>query len=209
MRDVQTITQQGILRTYRWYAPVYNLLFGAILQQGRRRMAEIVCAKGPLNILEIGVGTGLVLSEYPVAAEVHGIDICSDMLALAADRIQTLQGRSVHLSRMNAEAMGFRDNTFDVVTMPYVLSVTPDPHQLIREAARVCRPGGAIVVLNHFSGSAWWRIAETIVGIFSDRLGFRSTFRLEDYFNSEWTIESTQSVNLLGLSKIVVFRNDQ
>jgi len=92
-------------------------------------------------VLEIGVGTGLTLGRYPRCAEIHGIDVSGQMLRRARRRIARLAGRRIHLVHMDAEAMAFPDGAFDCVTLPYVLSVTPDPWRLVAEARRVCRPG--------------------------------------------------------------------
>jgi phosphatidylethanolamine/phosphatidyl-N-methylethanolamine N-methyltransferase len=89
-----------------------------------------------------------------------------------------------------------------------VLSVTPRPAELVREIRRICKPGGTIVVLNHFSGSRFWWLMERAFRSAAEHVGFRSDFRYEEQILShDWQVLSIESVNLLGLSKLVVLKN--
>jgi phosphatidylethanolamine/phosphatidyl-N-methylethanolamine N-methyltransferase len=109
---------------------------------------------------------------------------------------------------MDAEAMSFDDASFDVVTIPYVLSVTPNPEKLVAEARRVCRKGGTIFVLNHFSGSRFWWPLERAVRPVADKIGFRSDFSFGDQIlRYDWEVRSVKSVNLMGLSRLVEIGN--
>ncbi len=199
---------RDVTQTYRRYAPFYDRLFGAVLEPGRRRLTEAVGLLAPSSILEVGVGTGLTLAHYPAAARVTGIDLSDPMLALARQRARTMPERCIELHAMDAERMDFADHSFDCVTVPYVLSVTPDPHRLVRELRRVCKPGGRIVILNHFSGGRFWWLLERAARGLADRLGFRSEFSYETHILAhDWQVESVAEVNLMALSKLVVIRN--
>lgn len=205
---MKSITQDNVISTYRLYAPLYDKLFGAILEPGRRALSETVHSLRPATILELGVGTGLTLGRYPSAAAVTGIDISPEMLEVARRRIAQLPGRNIRLHAMNAESLDFPDGAFDCVTLPYVLSVTPNPDRLVAETRRVCRKDGAIVILNHFSGSRFWWLLECAVRPMADRIGFRSDFSYEEQVLArDWLVESVRAVNFLGLSKLVAIRN--
>lgn len=202
------ISVDNVVDTYRFYAPLYDRLFGAVLEPGRRALTEAVCAMQPNSILEVGVGTGLTLERYPASASVVGIDISHEMLEIARERAEKLAGRSIHLASMNAEAMDFPDGSFDCVAIPYVLSVTPNPERLVAEIRRVCRKGGAILILNHFSGSRFWWFLERAVRSLANKIGFRSDFCFdEQILKYDWEILSVKKVNFLGLSRLVVIRN--
>jgi phosphatidylethanolamine/phosphatidyl-N-methylethanolamine N-methyltransferase len=141
---------------------------------------------------------------------VIGIDVSRQMLERARWRAAQLPGRDIHLLLMNAEHMEFGDDSFDCVTVPYVLSVTPNPARLVQEVRRVCRAGGTILILNHFSGSRFWWLMERAVRSMADRIGFRSDFSFEEHILAHgWQVESVQPVNLFGLSRLVVLRNDK
>jgi phosphatidylethanolamine/phosphatidyl-N-methylethanolamine N-methyltransferase len=203
-----TLSRDAIIAAYRRYAPMYDKLFGAVLEPGRRAMAEAVSMAGPQRILEVGVGTGLTLHRYPASCRTTGIDICEDMLAIAVRRAACLRHRDIRLEAMDAEAMRFDDGAFDCVTVPYVLSVTPNPHRLVAEIRRVCKKGGLILVLNHFSGARGWQLLESYARFASARLGFRSKFDLNDnVLNHSWHVESIKTVNIFGLSRLVAIRN--
>lgn len=202
------ISVDNVVSTYRFYAPLYDSLFGAVLEPGRRALTEAVNAIKPSSILEVGVGTGLTLARYPASASVVGIDISDEMLNIARDRAAKMPERSIHLAAMNAEAMDFPDGSFDCVAIPYVLSVTPHPERLVAEIRRVCRKGGTILIVNHFSGSRFWWFMERAVHKLAARIGFRSSFCFdEQILKYDWKIESVKKVNLFGLSRLVTIRN--
>jgi phosphatidylethanolamine/phosphatidyl-N-methylethanolamine N-methyltransferase len=202
------VSHKGILRAYKRYAPVYDRIFGALLEPGRRQLAQLVTRIAPRNILEVGVGTGLMLAHYPRNIPFTGIDLSVEMLARARVRALRMTNARISLLQMDAERMGFPDASFDCITLPYVLSVTPDPDRLVAEVCRVCRPGGTIALLNHFSGGSWLRWAERAIRPFSDRLGFRSEFDFERHVGRQpWTVETVTPSNILGLSRLVVIRN--
>lgn len=205
---MKPISQENVIRTYRFYAPFYDRLFGAVLEPGRRALTEAVCSLRPTSVLEVGVGTGLTLCRYPSSSSVIGIDISAEMLRIAGHRVGQLTGRDFQLQAMDAEAMDFPDNYFDCVTIPYVLSVTPDPQRLVAEIRRVCRKDGAILILNHFSGSRFWWFLERAVRSMASRIGFRSDFSFADQIlKYDWEVRSVKNVNFLGLSKLVEIRN--
>jgi phosphatidylethanolamine/phosphatidyl-N-methylethanolamine N-methyltransferase len=201
-------TEKGVVQAYDRYAPLYDRVFGRVLGPGRQLMAEATSALQPASVLEVGVGTGLTLSGYPASTRVVGIDISTDMLERARMRAAAMPERDITLHAMNAERMDFPDGSFDCVTVPYVLSVTPHPDRLVQEIRRVCKPGGSILVVNHFSGSRFWWLMERAVRSVADRIGFRTDFEFERHILShDWQVVSVQSVNLFGLSKLVVLRN--
>lgn len=202
------VSRQSVIRTYSRYAPAYDLLFGGVQGSGRRKLAQVVKALMPSRILEVGVGTGLTLADYPAQARVSGIDLCPRMLEKARQRASALPGREIDLAVMDAERMTFADDSFDCVTVPYVLSVTPDPGRLVAEIRRVCRPGGHVVVVNHFSGAGFWRPLEHLVGSMADRIGFRSEFDYATHIGQyDWTVVSASKAGLLGLYQVIVIRN--
>ena len=129
---MKQVSVDNVVSTYRFYAPLYDRVFGAIFEPGRRALAEAACSIRPNSLLEVGVGTGLTLSQYPSETEIVGIDVSSDMLDIARWRADQLPERNIQLSLMNAEHMDFPDGYFDCVALPYVLSVTPNPEKRSR-----------------------------------------------------------------------------
>lgn len=205
---MQRLSSARVMRTYRFYAPIYDRVFGAVLEPGRRALGRAVGGLRPPTLLEVGIGTGLTLRHYPEGTAVTGIDFSEEMIGLARRRLERLHGRRVELRQMDAEAMAFPDGAFDCVTLPYVLSVTPDPDRLCAEVRRVCRKGGTVFVLNHFSGSRRWWLMEQVLRAASQRIGFRADLSFEaQILGRDWRVRSVTAVNPGGLSRLVEIEN--
>jgi phosphatidylethanolamine/phosphatidyl-N-methylethanolamine N-methyltransferase len=178
----------------------------AVLQPGRRALTAAVRELNPLGAGDRR-GHRSPLCGYPQDA-VGRIDLCEEMLAVARRRAQSLARPGVELAAMDAEAMSFPDASFDCVTVPYVLSVTPNPQRLVAEIRRVCRKSGTIIIVNHFNGAPFWRVFEGAGRRFAERIGFRSDFAFEEHIlEHDWQLTSVQTVNLFGLSRLLVIRN--
>lgn len=167
----------AVTSTYRRWAPIYDATFGRVTNAGRRRAAAHVTARGG-DVLEVGVGTGLVLPLYGRGLRVTGIDFSAEMLAKARERAADLGLAHVHaLRQMDARALDFPDASFDTVTAMHVLSVVPEPERVLSEMARVCRPGGQVVIVNHFAAEKGvLRMAEQVSAPLENWLGWQSDF---------------------------------
>ena len=147
---------------YSRWAPVYDLIFDLPFHPGRLAAARAAgSAAGPGGeILVIGVGTGLELPLLPGNVLVTGVDISAPMLRAAEARVQRRALAQVKgLYVMDAAELEFPDKAFDVALAPYVMSVLPNPERALDEAWRVLRPGGTLVVMNHFAASGGARAA--------------------------------------------------
>lgn len=205
---MQGLSREAVRRVYRFYAPVYDFVFGLLLDSGRAALARAI-DPAARRVLEVGVGTGLALKRYPAKAQVVGVDLSEEMLMRAMPRAERLRGaRAVDLVCADAEHLPFPDDSFDAITLPYVLSVTPNPQALLRELRRVCRPGGQILILNHFRGAQGMGLLERMLGRFAHRVGFDSQLDMDSTLGTQdWTREQVQPVNLFGLSRLVLLRN--
>lgn len=202
------ITQSDVKKVYGHLAPIYDLVFGAVFAQGRSALRKELASLQPTRILEVGVGTGLMLDKYPINSKVNGIDIAKEMLEIAKHRAATLPHMNIQLDVMDAEKLDFENNSFDCVVMPYVLSVTPNPDALVAEVRRVCEKDGTIMIVNHFSGNGPWYLLEKLVKNIAEIIGFRSEFDYESHIlKHDWHVKKVTKVNLFGLSKLIVIRN--
>ena len=177
------MTLEETLRAYRGYAPTYDVVFGPILSDGRRMAVRLANARPNQRLLEVGVGTGLSLPHFRRDAIVTGIDVSPEMLAKAQRRADALgHAGDWRLEIMDAQAMGFADNSFDGVIALYVASTVQDPARFGAELLRVCRPGGSIVIVNHFSSRpGLLGAAEQWLGRHAGRLGFEPHFPLDRF----------------------------
>ena len=177
--SVTAVENDFVARVYENLAWVYDLTFGPALHPGRVDAIERMGIKAGDRVLEVGVGTGINTTLYPPDCAVTGIDFSSSMLEKAHDRIARKGVRNVRLMQMDAQNMKFADDSFDIVYAPYVISVVPDPVAVTREMHRVCRPGGKIIILNHFrSKSRVGSWLEKIIAPFTLYLGFKSDLDL-------------------------------
>ena len=208
-RDAGRLDESGVLDAYRRWAPVYDQTFGRLTTEGRRQTVEILNQR-PGRILEIGVGTGLSLSNYSRHHEVIGIDLSPDMLERARERVAAEGLDNVTgLHEMDASALAFPDATFDTVVAMYVLTVVPDPVAVMREMSRVCKPGGRVMLLNHFSqddGVRGW--VERRLAPFATRLGWHPVFDVQRVMvcddlreTSRQTLKPWGLFTLLGFEK--------
>jgi len=135
---------------YSFYSPFYDLIFGKVLEAGRRQAFKYLDPSPPRKVLEVGIGTGLTLRHYPKSCHIVGIDISAKMIDRARERVARLgNGHTIDLEVMDACHMTFADNSFDAVISPYVITTVGDPLQFCREILRVCKPGGQIIIVNH------------------------------------------------------------
>ena len=179
------LDKDTVAKAYARWAPVYDLVFGAVFDRGRK--ASIAAAERVGGrILEVGVGTGLSLPEYAWTNRLTGVDLSAPMLRKARDRVAEHRLTNVDaLAVMDAQHLGFEDGTFDVVVAQYVITVVPDPEATLDEFVRVVRPGGEIILVNHLGAETGLRATfESGFAPLARRLGWRPEFpwaRLTDW----------------------------
>jgi len=203
-----TIDALSVSRTYDRFARFYDLAFGAVLHNGRKTLARVLNSKSGDRILEIGVGSGLMLPLYPSDVQVLGIDISEKMLQRARSTVSRHNLQNICLKLLNAESADLPVSSFDHVVLPYVYSVTPDPALLMRQVFKLCKPGGSVWILNHFSQSPLWKLLEQPLRPFAESIGFRTDFSYKTYVADQgWQIAAEYKVNLFSLSRLVHIRN--
>jgi phosphatidylethanolamine/phosphatidyl-N-methylethanolamine N-methyltransferase len=162
---------------YARWAPIYDLAFAAVMRAGRKAATAAANRIGG-HILDVGVGTGLELPMFDRNLRVVGVDLCASMLRRAHRRVIAKDLRQVAgLAVMDAMHLGFPDNFFDAVVVPYVLTVVPKPEPCLDEWLRVVRSGGEIILVNHI-GAETGLIAlfEAWLGRHSQKLGWQPEF---------------------------------
>ncbi len=170
----------SVREAYRRWAPIYDLTFGMIADNGRKQVARVINRRKG-SVLEVGVGTGLSLPSYGAHLSVTGIDLSPDMLGKARARASRARLRNISgLHEMDASALSFPDESFDTVVAMYVLTVVPDPEKVMRELERVCAPGGEVILVNHFSQEAGVRgLVERRLAPVAAAIGWHSVFSFE------------------------------
>ncbi|HEX9742118.1 MAG TPA: methyltransferase domain-containing protein [Nitrospiraceae bacterium] len=166
-------------RVYSHYASIYDHVFGKVFHEGRESAVRNLNIPPGERILEVGVGTGLSLPLYPSHCRVTGIDLSDGMLEKARERAAAHRLSHVDLHRMDAGEMEFQDDSFDTVVAAYVVTAVPDYRTVMTEMIRVCRSGGRIILLNHFSnGNKLIAAVEKAISPLCKHIGFRTDLAL-------------------------------
>jgi phosphatidylethanolamine/phosphatidyl-N-methylethanolamine N-methyltransferase len=193
-------------KIYGEFAPLYDKIFGKIFYTRLERVIEDLDIPPGARVLEVGVGTGTSFPAYPTHCEVTGIDLAPDMLTRARQKIKENGWSHLNVMEMNAMALGFPDNTFDYVMAFHVVTVVPDPIQMIAEAKRVCKPGGKIVIVNHFTSDVpvLGSVTEALDPI-TRFLGWRTNLRLKPFLEAaDLKVERAYKLSKTSLYTVVL-----
>ncbi len=129
-------------------------MFGKVFDAGRQStIAEADRIGG--RILDVGVGTGLSLSDYSRSTQICGVDISEPMLRKAQQRVRAQKLANVEtLAVMDAKNLAFKDASFDAVVAQYVITAVPDPEGTLDDFVRVLKPGGELILVNHIGAES-------------------------------------------------------
>src|ERR1700752_5291129 len=178
------IDREGVAKAYRRWAPIYDLVFGKVFDHGRQStIAEADRIGG--RILDVGVGTGLSLSDYGRSTKISGVDISEPMLRRAQMRVRAQNLTNVEtLAVMDAKTLAFKDAFFDAVVAQYVITAVPDPEATLDDFIRVLKPGGELILVNHIGAeSGPRRVFELAFAPLARRLRWRPEFPWERLVN--------------------------
>jgi len=189
------LDKDTIAKAYGRWAPVYDLVFGAVFDQGRRAAIAAAERIGG-RILEVGVGTGISLPDYDRKCRLFGVDISEGMLRKAEERVSELGLSNIEgLAVMDAENLCFPDDSFDVIVAQYVITTVPNPEAALNEFARVLKPGGEIILVSRIGAEAGLRRAlEHWFAPAARRLGWRTEFAWARYVS--WA-QATPQIHLI------------
>ena len=198
-------------RLYSEHAFLYDKTFGKFFSDRIRQVIQSLNISPGARVLELGVGTGTSFPAYPRDCEVIGIDLAADMLDQARAKIAKNRWSHLQVMEMNALNLTFADNSFDYVMAFHTVTVVPDPVRMLAEAKRVCRPGGKIVIINHFTAN------HPIIGPLTEaldpvtrRLGWQTKLRLEPFLRAtDFNVEEIYKLSKLSLYTVIVGANQK
>jgi phosphatidylethanolamine/phosphatidyl-N-methylethanolamine N-methyltransferase len=172
--------RDSITRAYGRWAPIYDLVFGKVFAEGRSAAVAAAERIGG-RILDVGVGTGIALAQYSSTNRVIGLDISEPMLRKAQEKVHANSLAHIDgLAVMDAAHLAFPDRSFDVVVGQYLITAVPDAEATLDEFARVLKPGGEIILVNHLTAeSGVRRLFESGFAPIARRLGWQPDFGWE------------------------------
>ncbi|MCC6503408.1 MAG: class I SAM-dependent methyltransferase [Deltaproteobacteria bacterium] len=172
----------SIKRIYAGYSNVYDALFKRFFYPRIKHAINYMHIKPGERVLDVGVGTGLSLAEYPKGCRVAAVDLSFEMLKKAKEKVG--KNRLSHIKVLNMDAMNiaFKDDSFDKVFISHVVTVVPDPYRLMNEVRRVCKKGGQVVIVNHFkSSNKMVELVEKLINPVCKKIGWRSDLCLNEF----------------------------
>lgn len=197
-----------IHRAYAIWAPFYDKVYRKMLRSSQAAASGAAIAAGR-KVLEVGVGTGLSLADYPETHTVVGVDLSHPMLLRAKEKVEQGQLKAIAgLAAMDACRLGFSDGTFDAVVGAFMITLVPDPEGALDELARVLRPGGEIVLVNHIGAeSGPMATFEKLVAPLAKRVGWRAEFQLQRIRDwgkgAGFEVVETRKFGLLGYFTLI------
>lgn len=198
---------------YRQLAWLYDYPGGLLLKEGHLKVAEAIKADHGMKVVELGIGPGHSLAYYPPGTELTAIDISPNMIAKAKERLANLPHLKAHLEVMDATQTNLPDNAFDLVVSFSVITVVDHPEQLLKEAVRLCKPGGKIIIVGRLQrpglGDWVWQKLTHRLSLLLFGFGTRMKASVYDSILSKVEIISREQVNRVGpitLSDIMVLK---
>ncbi len=198
-------------RLYSDWAPLYDKTFAKFFYSRERTVIKDLNLPADAEILEVGVGTGTSLPAYPRNCHVIGVDQAPLMLARAREKIAQNHWGHLEVREMDALNLAYSDNVFDYVMAFHVVSVVPDPVRMVDEMKRVCRPGGTIVIVNHFTTTSpiWGKLTKSLDPI-TRRLGWSTNLELKPFLEeTAFTGCKAYKFSRFSLYTVVVGTNDK
>ena len=198
-------------RLYSDLAPLYDRTFGKHFYSRERTVINELNIPFGAEILEVGVGTGTSFPAYPRTCKVTGIDAAPHMLARAQAKIEGNSWDHLRVIHMDALALDFADNSFDYVMAFHVVTVVPDPVRMMSEVKRVCRPGGTIAIVNHFTSESrvWGRLTRSLDPL-TRRLGWSTHLRLRPFLEEvDLKVDKAYKLSRFSLYTVLVGTNPE
>ena len=207
----QGIETSSIKKIYASYSRIYDFIFKRWFYPRQQHVIRSLSLQEGQRVLDLGVGTGLSLPLYPRHVQVTGVDLSNSMLREAQKKVRQEGLDHVTLLEMDAGQLAFADDAFDVVIAAFVISVVPDPIQVIAEIKRVSKPDGKIVIINHFqSQNKLIAQVEKWLSPLCKKIGWRSDLALEYLVHyAGLSVQQMYSLNKIDLWKVVYVSNNK
>lgn len=195
-------------KIYSELSHLYDRLFTNVFAHRIHRVLHATPFPEGASILEMGIGTGLSVEAYPHDCSVTGVDLAAEMLDKAREKIKGQGLQHIKVQQMDALALEFADDSFDYTTAFHVISVVPDARRFLAEMVRVTKPGGRIILINHFrSENRVLSALDTLIEPLTRRIGWHTLDFGETVAGFPLEIEQHYKESPTSLFTILVARN--
>lgn len=182
-------------KSYSLIAPLYDFAISRPLLGARIHSLRSLPALRAESVLLSGVGTGLDLPVLPVLHHYTALDFNAAMLSRARPRGT---GLKVDWVLGDSMALPFSDRQFDHVVLHLIVAVVPQPVECLREAARVLKPGGTIIILDKFLRPKQTALLRRALNPLSRRIATRMDVVFEEILREVPQLEKISDVPLLA-----------
>ncbi len=169
----------GLRFSYTLIAPIYDAVVASATHSMRKDSLRRLQSEQPLDILINGIGTGLDIPFLPQHHRYCGIDLTPAMLKKCRQRLQN-KPLTMHLDVGDVMQLPYKDNQFDVVLMNLILAVVPNPSTALKEACRVVKPGGKILIMDKFIRAEQSALLLRFINIFIKHIATRTDVIFEE-----------------------------
>jgi phosphatidylethanolamine/phosphatidyl-N-methylethanolamine N-methyltransferase len=191
---------------YARWAPIYEIIATPTVP-ARKIAAQRVNAIGG-RFLEAGVGSGSALPLYGPHVSLVGVDLSHDMLKIARERVLGGLANVEAVVEMDLMRLAFADGTFDGVVCMFTITAVPDAAAVMREFARVVRPGGIVLIASHFEARRGpWQLTDRLLSPFAKRLGWNPSMPIAPVLTTPGlALEAEEELPPAGLITLLTFR---
>lgn len=169
----------SLRHSYTFFAPIYDAMIAGASRSWRNKSFERLQATHDTDVLLTGIGTGLDIEHLPQGPRYTGIDLTPAMLRKAQQRAEQSH-HEIELHEGDVMDLPFDDAQFDHVVMHLILAVVPEPHRALKEACRVVKPGGDLLILDKFLKPGQMAPVRRLINPLISRLATRTNVVFEE-----------------------------